>query len=560
MTNLEVARMLNRIAALLQLKDENPFKIRAYRNAARSIYHLEQELRLLYEQNRLQEIPGVGKTVQAQIEELMKTGSLAYYQQLTAATPETVLDLLTVPGLGPKTVALIYSRLGIDNLADLQAAAQAHMLRKLPGLGAKTEEAVLQGIALLKQGEGKISIGLALPAAEKLVEYLRSCLPGAPVRIVGSLRRGKPLVSDADILIASGDSDAVAEALAAYPGIEIKQEDRKHIGGYLPHRIPFEVIMAEPADFALRLLWTTGSKAHRARIFAEHSPDEFPAFKDEKGIYESLQMAYIPAALREDRGEIEAARRQNIPPLVKLQDIKGDLHVHSDWSDGAPSLMELFQAASARGYEYLAVTDHSHSLPVTGGLNPERLRLQGKVIAELNHNKKGPHILSGIEVEILKDGSLDLSDADLEKLDVVIASIHSHFKLDVEEQTERLLKVIANPHVDIIGHLTGRLFNKRDAYDLDLERILKAAAYHHKVLEINAHPDRLDIDEEVARRAVSLGIKIAINSDAHHINEMDLLRYGILNARRGWVQAADVINTWSLEQLLAYIRSGNLST
>lgn len=555
MTNLEVARMLNRIAALLQLKDENPFKIRAYRNAARSIYHLEQELRLLYEQNRLQEIPGVGKTVQAHIEELMKTGTLAYYDQLTAATPETVLDLLTVPGLGPKTVAQIYNQLGIENLADLQAAAQAHILRKLPGLGAKTEETILKGIALLQQGQGKISIGLALPAAEKLVDYLRSRLPGAQVRIVGSLRRGRPLVSDVDILIASEERDAVGEALAAYPGIEIKRQEADRISGYLAYRIPFEVIMVKPAEFALRLLWTTGSKAHRARLFEEHDLDKFPVFKDEQEIYQFLKMTYVPAALREDRGEIEAARQQSIPPLVKLQDIKGDLHVHSDWSDGAPSLTELFKAASARGYEYLAVTDHSHSLPVTGGLDRERLRLQGEVIANLNHNEKGPRILKGIEVEILKDGSLDLGNAELEKLDVVIASIHSYFKLDAEAQTARLLKVIANPHVDIIGHLTGRLLNKRDAYDLDLERILKAAACHHKVLEINAHPDRLDINEEVARRAVSLGIKIAINSDAHHINEMDLLRYGILNARRGWVEAADVINTWSLEQLLAYIKS-----
>lgn len=554
MTNLEAARILNRIAALLEIIGENPFKIRAYRNAARSIYHLEQELSHIYRQNRLNEIPGVGKTVQAHLEELLKTGSLDYYRQLTTIIPETVLDLLRVPGLGPKTVALIHAGLGIDNLDDLEKAAQDQILRKLPGLGAKTEKSILEGIAFLKKGKGRISIGRALPIAEKMKEHLMISLPGLAVEIVGSLRRGKPQVGDIDILIATRDQKAVEKALAAFPGIKLTEEEPGRIGGYIGNHIPFEVIIAEPDQYAYWLLYTTGSKAHISRILSGDNPDIRSGPQNEKEIYEWLKMAYIPPALREDRGEIEAAQAQNIPELIELQDLKGDLHMHSDWSDGAPSVAEIFEAARHKGYEYVAITDHSHTLPITGGLNGEKLSRQGKLIEELNQNASGPRILKGIEVEILKDGSLDLSDSDLEKLDIVVASIHSYFRLDVAEQTERLLKVMANPNVDIIGHMTGRIYKRRDAYDLDLERILNAAACHNKVLEINAQPDRLDIDEEIARRALSLGIKLAVNSDAHSVREMDYLRYGILSARRGWVQAQDVINTWNLEKLLAHLK------
>ncbi len=555
MTNLEVASILERIADLLQLSEENPFKIRAYRNAARSICNLQSDLHELYEQQRLKEIPGVGKTVQAQIEEILTTGTSAFYQELTQKIPESILDMLAVPGLGPKTVIQLFNRLGIDNLDDLEAAARAGRLREIPGLGEKTEARVLEGIKLLRAASGKYSIGLALPLAEKLVHHLNKQLPGVQVQIVGSLRRGKPLVSDVDILAGCQDSSLVEAVLADYSGIDLREKQADRLAGYLAYGIPFEIILVRPREFHYHLFTSTGSKAHRVRILDALQTASPASFASEAQLYRHLHMAYIPPELREDRGEIDAARENRLPQLVELRDIKGDLHVHSNWSDGSCSLAELAEAARLCGFKYIAITDHSHSLPITGGLNPERLNLQTQLIEQLNRQQPGLHILRGIEVDILKDGSLDLSDKDLEQLDIVIASIHSYFRLNREDQTRRLLRAIENPHVDIIGHLTGRMLNKRSGYDFDLERILRAAAQNRKVLEINAHPSRLDIDEQVARRAVSLGIKVAINSDAHNLTEMDLLRYGVFNARRGWVEAADVINTWELKDILAYFQS-----
>ncbi len=553
MNNQEVGQILERIAALLQLSDENPFKIRAYRQAAHSIYNLECDLYDLYAQKRLREISGVGKTVQAHIEEILKTGASAYLEELSRQIPETVVDMLRVPGLGPKTVVQLYQELGIDNLADLKDSARAGRLRNLPGVGPKTEARILQGLQVLQQNADKHSIGLALPMAEKLREHLRINMPETEVEIVGSLRRGKPLVSDVDILVGTLDNRRVGQITSKLANLDIREQEMDRIAGLLPSQIPFEIILVNPEEFAYHLFTSTGSKSHRARVLEEISarPD---SFCDETQIYHHCHLSYIPPELREDRGEIEAARDNRLPQPVSLGDIKGDLHMHSNWSDGSENLIDLMAAARARGYEYLAITDHSSSLPITGGLDRERLRMQGHIIAELNR-QPGPRLLRGIECEILKDGSLDIVDDELKQLDVVIASIHSHFRLDRQAQTERLLRVIENPHVDIIGHLTGRMLNRRPGYELDLERILQAVQRHKKVLEINSHPYRLDIDEHITRQAVSLGIKLAVNSDAHNRSELELLRYGILSARRGWAQARDVINTWSLAEIMAYFHS-----
>jgi DNA polymerase (family 10) len=553
MTNLEVARILERIAAILQLMGENPFKVRAYSNAAQSIYNLEHDLYDLYNQKRLKEIPGVGKTVQAQIEEILQTGASAYFEDLSSRIPPTVLEMLSIPGLGPKTVVRLYRELGLDNLAALKDAARAGKLRSLAGLGPKTEARILKGIELLQRSAGKHSIGIALPLAEKVRQCLRSGMPEAEVEIVGSLRRGKRLVSDVDILVGCPDLKKVERALASIAGLDIVERDCDRIAGYLPQQIPVEIILVEPAEFFYHLFTSTGSKAHRSRIMEAMtvSPE---SIRNEDQIYRQQGMSFIPPELREDRGEIEAARQNRLPLLIKGDDIKGDLHIHSNWSDGSENLIDLLAAARARDYEYLAITDHSSSLPITGGLNRERLMTQAQIIANLNR-QGGPRLLQGIECDILKDGRLDLSDADLERLDVVIASVHSFFRLDREAQTERLLRAIENPHVDIIGHLTGRLLRKRPGYELDLERVLKAVKTHRKVLEINSHPHRLDIDEGIARQAVGMGIKLAVNSDAHSQREMDLLRYGILTARRGWVEAGDVINTWKLTDIMAYFNS-----
>lgn len=552
MTNLEVARILDHIADLLQIKEENPFKIRAYRKAAQAIYRLDQDLYQLHQEKRLDEIPGVGKTVQAKIIEMLETGTLMYYEGLVKEIPETVLDLLTVPGIGPKTVKLIYHQLGISNLPDLQQAAREQRLRQLPGLGPKTEETILRGIELLHQGAGKFPIGAALPAAQALCAYLQDHL-NAQICMVGSLRRGKPLVSDVDILIATSHPAAVHQVISQYRAASsVTSEAQDHIAGVLSGNIPFEIIIVSPEEFYYRLVRATGSKSHRARLFDGSQGVDLSNLTNEEDLYHRLGLMYIPPELREDRGEIEAARLRQIPVLIKQPDIRGDLHIHSDWSDGSNKITELAAAAGKLGYQYIAITDHTRSLAVTGGLDGPFLLLQGQVIDQLNQEQKMIRVLKGIEVDILKDGRLDMEDDILADLDIVVASIHSHFHLNMQEQTQRLLKAIANPHVDIIGHLTGRLLNRRAGYDLDLDRILEAAARHHKVLEINAHPDRLDIDEETARQAREYGIKIAINSDAHHFSEFALMRYGVLVARRGWLTADDVINTWPVENMLSY--------
>jgi DNA polymerase (family 10) len=556
MTNREIARTLDRIADLLQIKDENPFKVGAYRKAANSIYHLDEDLHIYYRHDRIGQIPGVGKAVKAVIEELLEKGSSEYYQYLTKDIPEGVLEFLRIPGLGHKTARLIYEHLGINNLDDLLKAAQERKIRTIPGLGSKTEYNIKKGMDLLRQSGDKITLGLALPIAQQLVDYLAESPFIQSISLVGSLRRGKPLVSDIDILAAASDFDSVKNLLKSYREFQqVLDEGPDHIAVQISLGIKVELIMVEPQDYYAALVWTTGSKEFRGRVFEGLEPAQFTQAGSEEEVFKALQMSFIPPEMRENKGEIELAHEGTIPALVEASDLKGDLHIHSEWSDGGAKIQETIAQARSLGYSYIAITDHSKSLTISSGLNEERLSHQGKIIDALNQEMEDFRVLKGIEVDILKNGRLDFDDEVLEGLDVVIASIHSNFKLDKEKQTDRIIQAMKNEHVDIIGHLTGRLLNRRSGYQLDLEPVLEAAAKYQVALEINSHPDRLDIDEDTARQAKDLGIKVAINSDAHHREDLKLVHYGVLNARRGWLQPEDVLNTMDYDRLVTYLKN-----
>lgn len=400
-----------------------------------------------------------------------------------------------------------------------------------------------------------MTLGRVLPAAKDLCFYLNASDAVAWVSPVGSVRRGKSLVSDLDLLAASSDEAAVRQWMKDYPGLmQIQKEEEGHIAGCLKSGIPFEIIIVPPEEYAQSLFWTTGSKEHRKLVAGSEARPQLKNINSELELYQYFNLVFIPPELRENQGEIEAARSKSLPELLEIADIKGDLHVHSNWSDGNNSIAEMADAARQFGYEYIAITDHSHSFTINRGLTAEKLLNQAAEIDQLNRQWDDFKILKGIEVDILKDGSLDLPDEVLRKLDIVIASIHSHFNLGKEEQTERVLMAMHNEHVDIIGHLTGRLLNRRPAYELDTDRILEEAFRSHIVLEINAHPDRLDIDEIIVRQARAMGIKSVINSDAHHKADLDFVHFGVATGRRGWLEKKDVLNTLHLNELISGLK------
>lgn len=555
MTNREVARILGRIADILQIKDENPFKVKAYRNAADAVYHLNEDIKVMHQNGRLREIPGVGKSVQAGIEELMEKGTMEYYERLLQEVPAGVLDMLTLPGVGHKTIKIIYEQLGITSLGDLEKAALEQKIRKLPGLGAKSEYNIIKGLEMLKSTSERATLGLARPMAQALADYIRQSGAAEQTSIVGSIRRGNPLVGDIDILVTAKDMAHLLSAVERYPGLkQIESSTEQNIRGKLRWNLGFEIIRVSPEDYAAALVWTTGSKSFREALLPDGSLLPFKGMDCEAQVFAKLGLPDIPPELRENRGELEAAREGRLPELIEMEDIRGDLHVHSRWSDGAADLADMAASALKLGYSYLAVTDHSKSLTISGGLSAERLSAQGKAIDALNMNLQGFTILKGVEVDILRDGRLDYSDEVLESLDLVIASIHSHFKLDREAQTKRIIAAINNPRVNIIGHLSGRLLNRRPGYELDIEQVLAAAARNKVALEINSHPDRLDADEEVVRRAREMGIKIAINSDAHDENDLTAIEYGVTAGRRAWLEKEDVINCWDLHRLMVFLR------
>jgi len=568
--NRDAAQVFYNIADLLEIKGEQIYKVLAYRRAAESILSLGRDLRGVWKEGGLETIPGVGKAIGAKIDELLRTGKLEFYEELKAEVPATLAEVLRVGDVGPKKAARFWKELGITTLDQLERAARDGRLRGLSGMGEKSEARILASIeALRRRQSGRIPIGTARPIAESLLQRLRQAPDVAKAEMAGSLRRWRETVGDLDLIVGATDPDAVMQAVRQFPEIaRIKGQGETKFSAELVDGLRVQLWVHPPERFGTALQYATGSQAHNVRLreraldlglsLSEHgfkrSDGKEILCAEEAEVYQRLGLPWIPPELREDQGEVQAASAGRLPELVTLEALHGELHSHTDWSDGQNTIEEMARGARRAGLSYLVISDHSQSLGVVNGLTVERLRMQWEAIAEAQH-RLGDSILllRGAEVEIRADGELDYPDEILAALDVVTASVHTSLRQSRERVTARMLSAVRNPHVDVIGHPTGRMVGGRDPAELDLEAVLAAARESGVALEINAHPARLDLKDAHARRAVEMGCRLAINSDAHSPADLELRPYGVATARRGWVGAESVVNAWPCERLLAWL-------
>jgi len=572
LNNNEVAHVFERIANLLQIRDEPIYRVLAYRRASESILALNSSIEDLWQADELENIPAVGKAITEKISELLSSGNLDFYDRLIVEIPESLLDLLEVPDIGPKRIAKFWKELGITNLDELELAARNSQLQELSGIGQRTETRILRSIELMKSREiGRISIGDAWPLAEGLLARIRKLPKVIDAQAAGSLRRMKETVGDLDLVVATNQPEKIIQAFLTFPEIEeVIGKGKIKVSVRLKDGINAQLWLHNPEHYGSALQFATGSQAHNVRLrevalkkglslseygFVAEDGDEILC-PEETDVYRTLGLPWIPPEMREDRGEISAAAKDGLPEIISEEDIQGEIHAHSDWSDGLASIKEMAEAAIEVGLSYLVISDHSRSLGVANGLSIERLQAQREAINEIQ-SQLGEDIvlLQGAEVEVRVDGSLDYPDDILAELDFVIASVHSSLRQSRERITGRFLAAIENPHVDLIGHLSGRLIGRRDPSDLDFELILKRAAKHGVALEINAHPDRLDLNEVHAKRAIELGCLLAVTTDAHRTQHFQLRKYGIGIARRAWVTSESVINCWDSDQFLEWSRS-----
>lgn len=578
MEKAEVAAILDEIATLLELQGENPFRARAYATAARTISQLETNLADVIAAGKLGEIPGIGETLRDKITTLVTTGSLPFYDDLRAKTPPGLLALLHLPGVGPKRIKLLYEQLGIDNLDKLKTAAETDRIAKLKGFGAKTQANILQGIAFLSEGAGRVRIDQALAVAEMLLDGMRPVKGIQRMELCGSLRRRKETVGDIDILVSAADAGPIIEHFVKLPQVQriAGQGDTKAsvvVAAFDgdSHRVVMNADLRVVRDeqFAFALNYFTGNKDHNVALrqraierglklneYELSGPKKNVACKNEEELYAALGLDYIPPELREHTGEIEAAENHTLPTLLELKQLHGVFHCHTNASDGKATLEEMAEAARAHGYKYLGIADHSQSLGVANGLSPERVKQQRKQIAALNEGMKGFHVFSGTECDILGDGTLDYDDELLAGFDYVVASVHTLFNQPQEEMTRRIVRAVSHPRVTMLGHATGRLLLRREAYHVDLEAVLQAAARHGTMIEINANPYRLDIDWVHCKRARQLGVQLVINPDAHSTDDFDFVRFGVDVARRGWLGKDNVFNTKTLAQVTKALATG----
>jgi DNA polymerase (family 10) len=563
--NAEIAAMFDQTADLLEFKGENQFRVRAYRRAARTIEGLPQAVTgLLSTGKDLSELPGIGKDLAGKIADIARSGRFDLLEQLKKAVPGQLGELAALPGLGPKRIKLLYDKLKIRTLDDLRRAIKRGRLHELSGFGAGIEKRLTA--ALEKPAvERRFKLAVAEAEAEALVSYLRD---GGRVVVAGSFRRRRDTVGDLDILVTSAHGADVGNKLVDYENVaDVLAHGKTRTTVVLRSGLQIDVRAVPEQSYGAALLYFTGSKAHNIALRGlanDHKwkLNEYGLFSGkrriasgtEKDIYQKLGLAYIEPEMREDRGEIALAKAGRLPRLVSVSDIRGDLHVHSDWTDGTATIEAMAAAAQACGYEYMALTDHSRRVAMAHGLDPARLSRQISVIDKINAKLKGFTILKGIEVDILKDGKLDLPDSILSRLDVVVASIHSYFDLPREAQTERMICAMENRYVSIIGHPTGRLIGEREPYDIDIDRVTSAARDLNCCLEINSEPDRLDLNDIHAHAAKSKGVKIAVSTDAHTVDAFKYIRFGIDQARRAWLTAKDVVNTRSLADLRKLLR------
>jgi DNA polymerase (family 10) len=572
--NQEVAGLLEKIGDLLEAKDESTFRIAAYRNAAREIAAMPEDIAEIWRAGRLEEIPGVGESIASKIDEFLRTGRLAYLETLEKTLAPGIETLLAVPGLGPRRIKTLNQRLGITSLADLARAAREHRLAGLPGFGLKVEANLLREVERLTQRTQRLPLGVALPAAKEVVGLLRENPIVQRADAAGSIRRRRDTIGDVDILASSPQPAAAVDAFTHLPVVrEVLARGSTRASVLAPGDLQIDFRAIPPEDYGAALLYFTGSKDHSIALreiairqglklseyglFDERSGRRVASATEEE-IYATLGLPWIPPELRENRGEIEEALAGRLPRLIEENDLRGDLQVHTDWSDGSASIEAMVEAARARGYEYVAITDHSRGLGIAHGLTIPRVRAQRQQIDELNRRLAPFRILHSVEVNIRRDGSLDYPDDVLEQFDLVAAAVHGSFELAEAAMTARVLKAIGHPAVDVLCHPRGRLLGKREGYAIDLEAVIRAARACGVALEIDSQPDRLDLDDVWARRARDAGVTLAIDSDAHATGQLALVSYGIATARRGWVERADVLNTLPLEQLLARLRRSRL--
>lgn len=572
MNNKQLADTFTLIGNLLEIKGEIIYKTLAYRKASESLMGLGREAAEFWKEGKLQEIPGVGKAIAEKIDELLQTGKLEFLEKLKKEVPEELATWLAVPSLGPKKIAMIWKALDITTLTQLEAAAKAGKLRDLPGMGAKSEGAILDGLASLARRSGRLPLGRAYPRAHEIVRQLKAVKGVIEAEPAGSLRRMRSTVGDLDIIVAAEDSSAVMDAFTNLPNVSRvlgKGETKSSVE--FSDGVRAQVWVYPPREYGTAIQYATGSKDHNVLLrqialdkglsLSDHSFKNVKTGKEifcatEAAVYETLGLAWVPPELREGRDEVALARANKLPKLIEVKDIKSNLHMHSTYSDGKLSMLEMARAAIKRGLKVIVFSDHSVSLGVANGLSIERHKQQAAEIKKIQ-KQLGDEILilHSSEVEIKADGSLDYPDEFLASLDLVVASLHSSLRQPREKITERLLRAVNNPHVDIIGHPTGREFPDREGADLDMEVILQAAAKSGVAMEISASPWRLDLDDPHARRAKELGVLLSINTDAHSEEEYDLLHYGVAIARRAGVTKNDVINTWSADKLMKWLKN-----
>jgi DNA polymerase (family X) len=573
--NRDIARIFNHVADLLEIGASNPFRVRAYRNAARTIEDQPQSLATMLEAGAdLAELPGIGRDLAKKIAEIIRTGSLGMLQELEQEVPGALAELLHVAQLGPKRAAALHRKLGIDNLADLAAAARKHKLRDLEGFGERLETTILADLQRRAGQEVRIKLAAAEEVAEPLRDYLAGIEGVEKVAVAGSFRRRRETVGDLDILVTCAPKSPVMARFTAWEDVaavlargETKSSVRLRDG------LQVDLRVVKQESYGAALHYFTGSKEHNIAVRkmavarglklneygvftggGEDGEGKRIAGASEEEVFAAVGLPFIEPELRENHGEIEAAQKGRLPKLLVQDDLRGDLHAHTEATDGHASLRGMVEAARRLGYSYLAITEHSQAVTVARGLNRKRLEKQLEEIDALSEEYAGFRILKGIEVDIREDGSLDLPDAVLGKLDLTVCSIHSKFNLSTEKQTERIIRAMDNPHFKILGHPTGRLINERAPYRLDMERLMQAALERGCFFELNAHPDRLDLNDHHCRMAKELGLKVALSTDAHSTRGLENIRYGVYQARRGWLEREDVLNTRQVAELLRLLK------
>jgi DNA polymerase (family 10) len=570
MKNQQVANIFNEIADLLELKGDNVFRIRAYRRAAQNVDGLTRDVTTLSDEE-LAAIPGIGKDLIGKIHEYLEKGFVDKHEDLKKEIPKGVVDLLHIPGLGPKKAMQFYDKLKVRSIDELEDAIRTGKLSGLPGIQKKTEENILKGIEYIKRGTDRQPLGRVLPLAEDIIRRMKDAAPVDKIEVAGSIRRVKEMVKDIDILTTSKHPEKVMDSFVGLPQVSrVLTHGPTRSSVITEEGIQVDLRVVDEDSFGAALQYFTGSKQHSIRLRemalkAGLKLNEYGVFKEpgdkriggktEAEMYKALKLPWIPPELREDTGEIEAALNGKLPDLVTLRDIKGDLHVHTKESDGSHDLDTLVQAAKNKGYSYIAITDHTKGLGVARGLDEKRLAAEIKLIDAANEKLAGFRILKGTEIDIRSDGRLDLADEALAGLDIVVASVHSGFKQSQEQMTRRIIFAIRNPCVSVIAHPTGRLIGERDAYAVDMEAVLKEAAKYGVAMEVNAYPFRLDLNDMQIKRAKEYGVLLAISTDTHVLNQFDFMTYGVSVARRGWAEKKDVLNTLGYDQLIRRLKA-----